>query len=521
VLIRQNGPVFGSSNPYSQPGETQLNVSTRNLRSTDHYNGTVEQVQRHTLDSYVVNLQHAIDVTITHTFTERFSASIGVPIIAASWSIPSPTTGGEAARATQHGRGVGDISVSARGWVLPPDRFTSGNVSVGLGVKMPTGDSAVKDVYPDITGANVKQRFVDQSVQPGDGGWGLIVELAGFKDIPHGQLFGQASYLANPRDRNKTLSVAYNISPLANPAINPDGTSYNSVPDQYVVRLGAAVPLGRTGFVTTLAWHAEGLPRYDLIGDSHGFRRPGVEMFLEPGFSYAKGRSVFSFSVPLAYYRNRFRNPYTGNAGDATFPNQIFLASYGHRFGKKQSNTSILANRAPTAVTPEARTGSSPGSPAAAAPATTSVIGNRFKPFKLKTIDGERRTLADVRGSKATLVIFFYPRCPYCSAEAPAIQRLADSYKPRGLSVVYINILPEEDTLVRGWQVEHGDSVPVLVGASPSSIEHDYLVAATPTQYLLDATGHILATHSGFQPGDEKTLEEEVKTAIGIRHPVR
>ena len=244
-------------------------------------------------------------------------------------------------------------------------------------------------------------------------------------------------------------------------------------------------------------------------------------MFLEPGFSYAKGRSVLSFSVPLAYYRNRFPNPYTGNAGDATFPNQIFLASYGHRFGKKSPNTSILANRTPAALPPEPSTSSSPGSPAAVAHATISVLGNRFKPFTLKTIDGERRTLADVRGSKATLVIFFYPRCPYCNAEAPAIQKLAGTYRPQGLSVVYVNILPEEDTLVRGWQVEHGDGLPVLVGASPSSIENDYLVVATPTQYLLDATGHILATHSGFQPGDEKTLEEEVKTAIGIRAPMR
>jgi hypothetical protein len=73
VLIRQNGPVFGSSNPYSQPGETQINVSTRNLRSTDHYNGDVEQVQRQTLDTFVVNLQHAVDVTVSRTFTERFS----------------------------------------------------------------------------------------------------------------------------------------------------------------------------------------------------------------------------------------------------------------------------------------------------------------------------------------------------------------------------------------------------------------------------------------------------------------
>jgi peroxiredoxin len=520
VLIRQNGPVFGSSNPYAQPGDTQLTFSTRNLRSTDHYNGTVEQVQRQTLDTYVVNIQHAVDFTLTHSFTERFSASLGIPLVAASWGIPSPLTGGDAARATQHGRGIGDISIGGRGWVLPPDRFRSGNVSVGLGIKMPTGDSAVTDVYPDITGANPKARFVDQSAQPGDGGWGLIMELAAFKDIPHAQLFGQASYLANPRDRNDTLSIAYNISPAANPPINPDGTSYNSVPDQYVVRLGGAVPIGRSGVVTSLAWHAEGMPRYDMIGESHGFRRPGVEMFLEPGVSYAKGSNVMTFSVPIAYYRNRFPNPYTGTRGDATFPNYIFLASYGRRFGKNQPNTSILANATAPNEIPRAGEPRSSGSTAAAAPAAAA-IGTAFKPFTLKTIDGDRRTLADVRGSKATLVVFFYPRCPYCNAEAPAIQKLADTYHSQGLSVVYINILPEQDKLVRAWQVDHRYTSPVLVGASTQSIERDYQVTATPMNYLLDATGKVLAWHRGFQPGDEKALEEDVKLAIGVATPVR
>ena len=52
MLIRQNGPVFGSSSPYSQAGETQLTISARALVSNDHYNGTEEQVQRHTLDTY-------------------------------------------------------------------------------------------------------------------------------------------------------------------------------------------------------------------------------------------------------------------------------------------------------------------------------------------------------------------------------------------------------------------------------------------------------------------------------------
>jgi hypothetical protein len=44
---------------------------------------------------------------------------------------------------------------------------------------------------------------------------------------------------------------------------------------------------------------------------------------------------IYSFQVPIAYYRNRFPDPYTGASGDATFPNYIFLASYGYRFGGK------------------------------------------------------------------------------------------------------------------------------------------------------------------------------------------
>ena len=210
-------------------------------------------------------------------------------------------------------------------------------------------------------------------------------------------------------------------------------------------------------------------------------------MFLEPGLSYAKGSSVFSFSVPIAYYRNRFPNPYTGNPGDATFPNYIFLASYGRRFGRHQPNTSILANSRAETGPPGGGTTGSAASTAAAPPPASAVVGTAFKPFKLKTIDGEQRTLASVRGSKATLVVFFYPRCPYCNAEAPAIQKLADTFKAQGLSVVYVNILPEETPLVRGWQAEHGYTSPVLVGASTLSIERDYQVTATPTHYLLDS----------------------------------
>ena len=492
MLIRQNGPVFGSSNPYSPAGETQVNVSTRHLRSSDHYNGTVEQVARQTADTYVVNVQRMVDVSVSHNFTDRFSMNVGVPFINSSWGIPMPLAGGRAARVDQVGRGLGDISVSGRAWVLPTDRFRSGNVALGVGLKMPTGNSNVKATYPNIAGTNPQLKPVDQSVQPGDGGWGLTMDLSGFKRIPYATLFGSASYLANPRNRNDTTAIGYNISAAAVPPINPDGTSYNSVPDQFMARLGGAVPFGSSGLTCSLAWRVEGVPRYDVIGESRGFRRPGVEMFVEPGVSFARGGHVYSVQVPVGYYRNRFPNPYTGNRGDATFPKYIFLASYGYRFGgSARPNASLAA------------TGT------AAAPA----VGRAFKPFALKTLEGAGKTLPDVLG-KATLVVFFYPTCAFCNVAAPEIQRLHDIYGAQGLSVVYINAYPDEEQLIPEWLKEHRYTVPVLVGAKLSDVQRDYGVESTPTHYLLDARGVVLSRHSGYQAGDSVALEQEIKKAL-------
>lgn len=489
MLIRQNGPVFGSSNPYSQAGETQITVSARALVSNDHWNGEEEQLQRHTLDTYVTNHQRMLDINVNHVFTERFSMSASVPFINSSWGIPSPTSAGQAARADEVGRGLGDIAVGGRLWVLPTDKFKSGNFQVGLGVKMPTGNAGYRDVYVDNTGNNPKERFVDQSVQPGDGGWGMLMEVSGFKRVKTVTLFGSCAYLANPRDRNDTTAGNVNRSPLANPSTAAD-TSFNSVPDQFLARVGGAVPIGQTGMAASLTYRAEGMPRYDLIGASHGFRRPGVEMFIEPGFSYAKGGQVVSFQIPIAFYRNRFPNPYTGNRGDATFPDYIVLASYGYRFGGKLKPRATVA------------------------PFPVPISGGPFRPFQLKTLDGTGKSLSDVLGRKATLVVFFYPTCKYCNLAAPEIQKMNDVYGPQGLSVVYVNILENEEPLVAKWQADHRYTAPVLVGGNLDQMQQDYGVEGTPTHYVLDGEGRIVSKHSGFRAGDEKGLEEEIKRTI-------
>jgi hypothetical protein len=51
----------------------------------------------------------------------------------------------------------------------------NGHFVGGLGVKIPTGDYNAKDYFHKPEGLVLLP--VDQSIQPGDGGWGVITEI--------------------------------------------------------------------------------------------------------------------------------------------------------------------------------------------------------------------------------------------------------------------------------------------------------------------------------------------------------
>ena len=140
---------------------------------------------------------------------------------------------------------------------------------------------------------------------------------------------------------------------------------------------------------------------------------------------------------------------------------------------------------------------------------------DKFKPFKLKMLDGTPKTFGDF-ANKAVLVSFFYPKCPFCAAALPQMQKLYDKYKDKGLSEVWINVLPEEVKLIPAWQAKNQFTVPVLVGASEDSLERNYRLTTTPTEYLLGANGEVLLYHSGYKAGDEKILESKIEEVLNI-----
>jgi len=137
----------------------------------------------------------------------------------------------------------------------------------------------------------------------------------------------------------------------------------------------------------------------------------------------------------------------------------------------------------------------------------------KFKPFKLQTLDGTKKTLADYT-NKVTLVGFFFPQCQFCKISLPEVQKIYDKYKDQGLSVVWINVVPQEKKLIPNWMAEFKITAPVLIGAWQPSLMRDYDLKATPTHFLLDEEGAVLLRQEGYKSGDEKLLEEKIATVL-------
>ncbi|MGE3703812.1 MAG: hypothetical protein AB7I13_00970 [Vicinamibacterales bacterium] len=333
ILIRPMAPMFGTTGSVDQDtGTWTLTLSGRTSQADTHYSGTERQVQRETQGTYVLNRQHSITANLGYQATPRVSLNVAVPFVDASWGIPSPLTAGPTGRANQQGRGLGDVTALARYALRTPGAAHGWNAFIGAGVKVPTGGYRGTDTFPDINGANVQEKVVDISAQPGDGGWGLVLDGQAFTTIDRFMPFGSITYLANPRNTNGAPSILQGLGLAITPA--NAARAVNSVPDQFLARVGTTVSV-TPWLSASIAWRAEGSPRYDLIGRADGFRRPGVEMYWEPGVTIGTGRHTVSFNVPIGYYYNRFPDPYTGARGDTTFPKYVAIGTYSVNLSRR------------------------------------------------------------------------------------------------------------------------------------------------------------------------------------------
>ena len=189
-------------------------------------------------------------------------------------------------------------------------------------MKFPTGDYQATDISYRTSGPI--QWPVHPTLQPGTGGWGVLFELNGFKEVfRNGFLFASASYLSEPRNVNGVPVIEY-------PGVQ-------SVPDNYVATLGLSyVVWPAQGLSLSLSGRIEGIPVHDLFGDSDGYRGAGHVISIEPGIAWTRGRNTLTLSTPVAIDRFRHATVPEMQAGRqdwaAAFADYLITFSVSHRF---------------------------------------------------------------------------------------------------------------------------------------------------------------------------------------------
>lgn len=317
----------------------ETNVTYRWFKSDRHFTGTHENAERQEEGSQVINRSNFFDFSLAYHVNPRVSVTLTVPFVSHDRSQvvrkndPQRTI---LQRFSTQSSGLADIRATVDSWVFSPSPQAKGNILIGAGVALPTGKKDVRDtfqVYDPATGKILGvDRTVDQSIQPGTGGYGLIADFYAYRLLTSSlNVFLNGAYTATPQEKNGVPT--YRSNPYE---------AEMSISDNYMARTGIEwmVPSVH-GLGFSLGGRIEGVAVRDLIGGSKGFRRPGFSIAVEPGVSYETARWGVRLYVPVAVARQRQRSvpdeqqtAATGrySHGDAAFADYLIMVSGSHHF---------------------------------------------------------------------------------------------------------------------------------------------------------------------------------------------
>jgi peroxiredoxin len=121
-------------------------------------------------------------------------------------------------------------------------------------------------------------------------------------------------------------------------------------------------------------------------------------------------------------------------------------------------------------------------------------LGATAPDFRLNdVVTGQEVSLETFAGSKALLVAFASPHCPYVKHVQGELKRISDDYGPRGAGFAIISANDIETHPADGpeglaaWKSEQGYAFPVLFDET-QEVAKAYHAACTPDFFLFDNT---------------------------------
>lgn len=142
--------------------------------------------------------------------------------------------------------------------------------------------------------------------------------------------------------------------------------------------------------------------------------------------------------------------------------------------------------------------------------------------FTLAGVDGVPVTLSEHLGQKVILLNFWATWCGPCMSEMPHLQALYERHKADGLLVLGIAMDgPEGIANVAPAIRRQSITYPVLLDEETRVVGLYNPRRAAPFNVLIDRSGRVVKSAEGYNPGDEKTLEQAVLALLGEAAPAQ
>ena len=307
----------GEGIAFLHAGQWQAGIAIRRVATDKFFVGDAENEAQAPFGHPLHLRLNSADVSVTYATSYRNTFTLTIPFFYG-------TGDNFNADLTNHrvsNSGIGDVTAMANMWLAEPTRHPNGNVSVGLGVKAPTGGYKAQAPFY-LPNGTTSPAFLTPTLQLGDGGWAILAQAQAFQQVA-GRLSVYASGLYSASTREHTDANFQGITV--------------SVPDVYSARAGVAFGVAPDqGFSLSLGGRIDGTTISDLIGGRDDFKRDaGYYMYVEPGMAWTNGPNQFTVSVPVRVRANYFTATLSDGAarvGQGGVNDYIIYAGYSRRF---------------------------------------------------------------------------------------------------------------------------------------------------------------------------------------------
>lgn len=319
--LRFTAPNFGGQqSPYFQAREWQIGIAVRRVATNRFFVGTQEDPTKAPAGQPLYLRLNSADVSFTYATSARLSVTLVVPMSYSTGSSVYP----DLQRHQVSSTGIGDINVMGNLWLGAPAAHLKGNVLVGFGIKAPTGRNDVLGNTYDAQG-NVSQVPLVQTLQLGDGGWAVPLQIQTFRQVlPKGSVYVSGFYSVSLTQHTDVLFPAENRLWAA--------------PDVYSLRTGFSYGIKNEPAISmSLGGRMDGTMVSNLVGGrTDYYRKPGYTMYVDPGFALQRGPMQFTLNVPVRVRHNYMsmliNNGQTVRGGAGGVSDYVVYAGFSRRF---------------------------------------------------------------------------------------------------------------------------------------------------------------------------------------------